>query len=190
MASALIVGFVWKVNAISRQNRLNHDLIQVVAHNEQATVQQLLAAGADPNARNVPGADRETDFLSTLRSLFRKEPRKTLEYGRQTVLSIALSNDDIRLVRLLLDAGADVNLRWGSGYTPLIDAALSSEEEAIVKLLLERGADVNARDPEGRTALQLARKAWYRPISVNRSVARLIEQAGAKEQEKREERPR
>ena len=181
LSLALVVGFVWYVNAIARQNHLNHELIQSVAHNELANVQQLLTAGADPNARVQPVENRETDFLQTLRVLFRKEPGNTLKYGRETALVVALSHDDIRLVSVLLDAGANVNLRWGRGYLPLHDVARKTENETILKLLIERGANVNARDPEDRTALQLARNGWGRSSKLNRSLVRLLQQAGAKE---------
>ena len=56
-----------------------------------------------------------------------------------------------KLVRMLLDAGAEVNERDKQGRTPLMYAAKKSDAD-IVTVLLKAGADVNARDAEGNTA--------------------------------------
>ena len=51
--------------------------------------------------------------------------------------------------RLLLDHGADINAKNGWGITPLHQP----NTEAQTKLLLEAGADVNVKDYFGRTPL-------------------------------------
>ena len=58
-------------------------------------------------------------------------------------------------VKLLLDKGADVNMKTDNGYTALIEASENGHIE-IVKLLLDKGADVNAKDNCGNTPLILA----------------------------------
>jgi hypothetical protein len=59
-------------------------------------------------------------------------------------------------VRLLLDAGADVNARDGSDTTALHGAAGSGWNE-VVSLLAARGADLRAKDGRGRTAVDLTK---------------------------------
>ena len=59
------------------------------------------------------------------------------------------------VVRLLLEAGADVNAHndnthWGT--TPL-HAAAHSNRKGIADLLIAHGADVNAKNPDGVTPL-------------------------------------
>jgi ankyrin repeat protein len=58
--------------------------------------------------------------------------------------------DRTEVVRLLLQAGADPNLRDKAGYTALI---LCKTDTAAALLLLKAGANPNARTLEGVTAL-------------------------------------
>ncbi|XP_043472533.1 putative ankyrin repeat protein RF_0381 [Leptopilina heterotoma] len=57
-----------------------------------------------------------------------------------TPLHVAATFEHPRLVKLLLKAGADVNLQTEDGLTPLHFAAMSVQP-AVVKFLLENGAD-------------------------------------------------
>ncbi|MEO6811195.1 MAG: ankyrin repeat domain-containing protein, partial [Isosphaeraceae bacterium] len=68
-------------------------------------------------------------------------------------LSMAIWSDSgsIDIVRLLLDAGLDVNARDGSGRPVLVAACWKSIE--LARLLLDSGADVNARGENGISAL-------------------------------------
>lgn len=61
----------------------------------------------------------------------------------------------IATVQLLLDRGADVNVKDKKGITVLMWAALHCRTD-IVKSLLAKGSNVNAKDKKGRTALMAA----------------------------------
>ncbi|XP_057334513.1 putative ankyrin repeat protein RF_0381 [Microplitis mediator] len=69
-----------------------------------------------------------------------------------TPLHIAVTRENIRIVKKLIDNGADINSPRGSFvWTPLHTAIESLNNEAI-KLLIDKGADVNAAcDDEIRT---------------------------------------
>ena len=58
-------------------------------------------------------------------------------------------------MRLLLDAGAQIEAKGNSDATPLLYASQEGHA-AVVRELLARGADVNARSNYGRTALHVA----------------------------------
>ena len=57
-----------------------------------------------------------------------------------------------RSLRALIAAGAQVDRKGASGFTPLGAAALGGHHR-VVELLLRAGADVDARSADGHTAL-------------------------------------
>ncbi|KAH9969702.1 hypothetical protein BC827DRAFT_1262912 [Russula dissimulans] len=74
-------------------------------------------------------------------------------------------HDQLKIMRLLLDQGVDVDARDNHGRTPLHYSSFYPGEGISVstrgtvegsRLLLERGADIQAKDDEGQTPLQLA----------------------------------
>lgn len=97
-----------------------------------------------------------------------------------TALMCAAAADDMKSVRLLLDAGADVNARpnmnvdgfiFGGGRTALMWAAFLGDE-GLAKLLLERGAKIDACTQIGGA---LGQAAWGGHVSM----AHLLLDAGA-----------
>ena len=75
-----------------------------------------------------------------------------------TPLIEAIENTNLKLVKELVNAGADVNeTKTGSRYTPL-HAAVSWHNFEIVKFLVEHGADINKKDGHGRSPIMLAIK--------------------------------
>lgn len=80
---------------------------------------------------------------------------------RNTPLHAALAGPmGVDGVRLLVEAGADVNARQHGGYTPLHSAAQNGKME-IVDLLLDRGADADAATDDGRRAADFAREKGH-----------------------------
>ncbi len=65
-------------------------------------------------------------------------------------------NNDPKVIKKLLDSGADVNVRDTDGLSPLHLAASNNEKLDVIKLLLNKDANVNVRDVNGCTPLHFA----------------------------------
>ncbi|MDS4031397.1 MAG: ankyrin repeat domain-containing protein [Candidatus Contendobacter sp.] len=77
--------------------------------------------------------------------------------GGLTALMMATMNGHTKLVSLLLERGADVNMKTEDGYTALMMASNLVDID-IVKLLLNKGADVHANSTSGLSAFDIASK--------------------------------
>jgi len=116
------------------------------------TVGFLLNKGANPNQ---PDSTGETPLMWAI--------------GR--IRNEVAAETRIEILKMLLKAGADPNLKASSTYTsaPLLKAASLGQSE-MVSILLAAGADVNVTNTVGQTALHLA---------DNAQIARLLIAAGA-----------
>jgi ankyrin repeat protein len=78
--------------------------------------------------------------------------------------------DAVERVRILIEAGADVNARTNDGLTVLMTTTSSTRVGSTggqtCELLINSGADVDAKDPKGRTALMFAAPQWGMDIPV------------------------
>ena len=107
---------------------------------------------------------------------------KFFENRKNKALIDAAYKGNLKKVRKLLEAGADVNTKdedraydditSGDGYTALIHASNKGHTE-IVEALLEAGADINVKSRDGFTALILA-SLWD-----NTEVVKALLEAGA-----------
>ena len=70
-----------------------------------------------------------------------------------------------KIVRMLLDLGADPNVREQGGFTPLHAAAQNGDMDTIRTLLLG-GADLTLKDNNGKLALDLAMEAGHEMASA------------------------
>ncbi len=127
-----------------------------------ALVKLLISKGADINARGTYGdtaliAAAWTCQLEVAQYLIEKGAEvnaKNDVYG-STALNIAAGKcHDIRLVRLLLDNGADLHIRNKGGDSPFFSAAKDGDP-SIVNMLLKAGANINEIN-RGYTALMFA----------------------------------
>lgn len=69
---------------------------------------------------------------------------------------------NLAMVNMLLDAGAQVNIADNNGTTPLIVAVLKSNDDySIVECLLNHGADINQREGVGYSPIMVAARRNY-----------------------------
>jgi ankyrin repeat protein len=157
------------VNAVDREHRTA--LFYAIKSGRRSTVDQLLAAGADPRIRMGGGGTvlmHLASFMddSNLARAFIAagvDPNATTDNSSiYTALMPAASMGHIQVLKVLLEAGADINFQTVlEGDTALINAARSGHADCV-RLLLQAGADPTLRDHRdksgtpGRTALDWA----------------------------------
>jgi ankyrin repeat protein len=79
------------------------------------------------------------------------------------------------VVKMLVEAGANINLKGKEGHTALMCAAMAGYADST-QALIEAGADLDAKDDNGNTAMMLAEGDRHPKI------VRLLKQAGASEE--------
>ena len=76
-----------------------------------------------------------------------------------TPLMYAASSNAEKILNLLIEHNADINIQTKSGYTALILAVMHNHIN-VVKILIKNKADVFARDGYGRRCLYYADENW------------------------------
>jgi ankyrin repeat protein len=99
---------------------------------------RLLLAGASPNAKSTSG-------------------------GGTRALQYAVESGDIKICELLVENGANPNLKDNIGLTSL-HSAVYHKKTKICKILVENGADVDAKDKNGETPLEMAKRHKHTDI--------------------------
>jgi ankyrin repeat protein len=124
-----LVGFLLPALTIglyAAESNVSEQLYNAIRRDDWAAVQTLLGSGANVNLIDSRG---------------------------RTPLMYAAAVGSETMMRRLIEAGADVNVRTNFGATALM---WCSNSLVRVKLLVDHGADVNARSKQGHTPLLLA----------------------------------
>ena len=83
-----------------------------------------------------------------------------LSRSKTTVMNVAAKYGNHKVLKLLIQAGADVNLTDLYGETALMFAAVNNNDDCI-DVLIQAGADVNKRNSMGSNALMKAAGTGY-----------------------------
>ena len=131
-------------------------------------------AAQDPNQRLRDwAASRQAEAIRALLAESEQIIVDSIDEAGWTALMHATSAGHDTVVRLLLDAGASVQLENDAQETALHLAAQRGRTEAA-RLLLEAGADFMARDADGRTPLFLAIERGHAEIIELLHAAALV----------------
>merc|ERR1712228_955378 len=82
----------------------------------------------------------------------------------QTALMLAVSHGRLDMLQLLVEAGADLNIRDEDGSSALMCAAEHGQTEIVKFLLAQPDTDIFAKDNDGLTALAVAMEAGHRDL--------------------------
>lgn len=159
----------------------------------------LLAKGAEVNATDEAGftplinaagnGDRSAGMVKLLLDHGAKVNVTTIaslemvkngpiRLGLLTPLILAAPQGNYETVALLVNAGADVNVKDARGMSPLaLAVATDHADPRIVRLLLSKGAGATLKPADGGTAVDWARK--YRNPKVLRALGLPIEELPA-----------
>ena len=122
-------------------------LMWAAAEDLPAMAKELLAHGADVNGRSKTN-NWERDVTAEPR-------RKYMPLGGWTPLLFAARQGSLGVTKVLVEAGADVNLQDPDLVSPMVTAIVNGHYD-VAAYLLEKGADVNLADRWGRAALWAA----------------------------------
>lgn len=82
----------------------------------------------------------------------------------RSLLKLDCENHVEEITSVLIQYGADINVRGEGGKTPLISAVERKHTGLVEMLLSQKGIKVNDRDSEGKTALRIAVELKLREI--------------------------
>jgi hypothetical protein len=131
-------------------------LIEAVQARDYETVRQMLDLKADPDYIGIepkhdpalvskkPSGGRGAYIIDDANF-----STPGFRAAGKTPLYIAVANDDLKMVSLLLEAGANPDKPISGGLHPLTIAAETSLHDKITELLLHKGANPNVRSPYG-----------------------------------------
>jgi len=117
----------------ARAQSVNQQLLTAVKIKNTGIAEQLLKGGADAN------------YVQSTNSF------------KVNLLILAVINQDIPMVRILVEHKANVNWQDGFGDTALMYAAQIGNT-IIMGYLLDNGADIHAKDSKGNTVLSAAKE--------------------------------
>jgi ankyrin repeat protein len=121
----LIAGMVWLVWKTTPQRTINDDLFDAVRKRNAPLVKQLIAQGANPNARLK---ERKEWLYVPSDEEAAEEP-----WREPTVLMIAAMHNDVSVVRVLLENGAKTDAKDNRGSSVADWASSSPQVAALIQ---------------------------------------------------------
>lgn len=148
-------------------------LMIAVRSGKPSVVEALVKAGAELNHQNPagpepvwrePGAGGGSTGEGMIRSGVPPEGQRLAGTGQMSALLYAARDGQTESARLLVKAGANLELAEFNGITALV-MAIGNDHHDIAQLLIDAGANVNVADWYGRSPLWVAVESRNRDVS-------------------------
>ncbi len=183
IATLVVIGIGVIAGCVSQQSV--DELHSAALRDDVGGIRKALASGANVDSRDQAG--RTPLYLAALQCA-EDAARYLIECGaavnakaswkgNDTALHVAARDGCVAVAQLLLQNGAQVDIRNSAGQTPLQFASWFDRPQ-LVQLLIDHGADVNARSKWDATALT-HNSEKIRETNAYREVVRKLVEAGA-----------
>lgn len=140
-----------------------------VENNTVGVVCELLRLGSNPDGRIPIKSSCTKKLLVWLKCINKSMLRDGFDYN-ETPLHIAVRKNYIQIAQVLLESGADIDVRDATGLQAIHEASRNNDLEMFV-LLVERGADPFDRTVQGDTPLSQAH--YFRNFRVAKYILEL-----------------
>ncbi|MBW1655553.1 ankyrin repeat domain-containing protein [Flavobacterium quisquiliarum] len=177
--TAVLELFLSKAKNINVQNLKGESaLTYAVRNGSPEAVSLLLAKGADVNVKDKDGNNLGVYLVQSYRPAGRERetPKEdpfdakakllqakglnlaTAQKDGNTLYHLAITKNDVSLLKKITDLKVDVNAKNKEGLTALHRAAMTSKDDAILKYLVEAGAKKDISTEFDETAYALAKE--------------------------------
>jgi len=169
----------------SKEQKISNRLYKAIEYRDLEKMKLAVAEGASVNKSEYSrygmspvSAAAHENFTEGVRFLLENGGRDD-ESRNVTALHYAVENNNLAVVTMLLEAGANIEARRYDSLTPLHVAARRGYGN-IIRALMAHGADIDARDEHMNTPADLAEKEYPRLSDMIRGETKpqkLLEQA-------------
>ncbi len=176
--TAVLELFLPKAKNINAQNLKGESaLTYAVRNGSPEAVSLLLAKGADENVKDKDGNNLGVYLVQSYRPAGREKEAKVDPFDAKakllqdkglnlaspqkdgnTLYHLAITKNDVSLLKKITDLKVDVNAKNKDGLTPLHRAAMTSKDDSILKYLVEAGAKKDISTEFDETAYALAKE--------------------------------
>ncbi|XP_044589204.1 KN motif and ankyrin repeat domain-containing protein 2-like [Cotesia glomerata] len=145
----------------------NYDVVSILLDSKVCDINKPNAAGYTPVMLTALVDIKNSTHASVITRLFQLADVNTrAKIHGQTALMLAVSHGRTDMTRLLLDAGAAVNIQDEDGSSALMCAAEHGHADIVKLLLANSDCDTSIVDVDGNTALTIAVHAGNRDIGM------------------------
>jgi hypothetical protein len=114
----------------------------------------IVVSCGKPTVEYLIAAIAEGNYQGTEKLLSEGAPLNNPSDVQKDPLIVAVENNNIDIINLLLDYGSDPNIEYKNGS--LLQWAIKTQDFEFVKRLVQKGADINYINAEGKTVFSYA----------------------------------